>query len=450
MAILLITLPKLLQRRLPWLILLLLPLGGAGGWLVWSRAQEVARTNTLVQQAVAVTRQDVTTTVSASGSMTPLASVNISPKQAGRLVALYVEQGDRVQVGQILARMDDSNLRGQLLEAQGKLQAAQASLKKTLAGNRPQEIQEAEANLRNAQATLLASRSSYDSNLKLVETGAISRNDFNSARSQYEADLAKVGAYQQQLNLSKAGSRAEDIESARAQVVQAQGSLETIQTQLNDTVIRAPLAGLVTQKYANPGAFVTPTTSASTTSSATSSSVLAVASDLEALVNVAESDIRQIRVGQQVELQVDAYPGRSFKGKVRLVAPESVVAQNVTSFEVRIQVLDDRQQQLKSGMNLTARFRVSRAQAALVIPSAAIVSEGGDTRVYVLGAQGQSQLRPIQVGTTLGSQTQVLSGLQAGEQVLLAPPGQRQPNAKPVNATGPLGGGPQARPIDRP
>jgi HlyD family secretion protein len=372
--------------------------------------------------------------VSAAGAIKPITPVNISPKQPGRVAQLYVDQGDTVTAGQILARMDDTNLRGQELQARGSLAAAQANLRKLQAGNRPQEIQQAQQNLQEAKAQMIAIRSTYESNASLYNSGAISRNTLDGSRSQYESAQARINALQQQLNLLQAGARQEDIDAAQAQVLQAQGALQTIQTQLNDTVVRAPFAGMVTQKYADVGAFVTPTTSASATSSATSSSILAIANDLEAVANVAETDVGNVYPSQSVELRVDAYPDRTFQGRVRLVAPESIVVQNVTSFQVRMQILDDSQRRLKSGMNLTASFLVKEYQNALMIPTPAIVSQAEGTGVYLLQPGGKSEFRIIRAGATAGTQTQVLSGLKEGDRVFITFPGQRQPNSKPVTA----------------
>lgn len=111
----------------------------------------------------------------------------------------------------------------------------------------------------------------------------------------------------------------------------------------------------MTQKYAEPGAFVTPTTSASTSASATSSSIVAVARGLEILAQVPEADIGRIKQGQQVEIVADAYPDRVFKGHVRLIAPEAVVEQGVTSFQVRV-ALDTGTDKLRSGLNVDLTF----------------------------------------------------------------------------------------------
>ena len=431
---------KVINRRTIWLVLGLLVLSvvGVSGWLLWQQSQQETEQTTLQTQTAPVVRQDVTIKVSAAGTIKPMTPINISPKQSGRVAKLYVDQGSQVKAGQLLVRMDDTNLQGELLQAQGSLAAAEANLRKLQAGNRPQEIQQAEQNLKEAEAQIIASRSTYESNVQLFSSGAISRNALDTSRSTYEAAQARINALQQQLNLSRAGSRSEDIDAARAQVLQARGALKTIQTQINDTFIRAPFSGIITQKYADSGAFVTPTTSASATTSATSSSILALANNLEAIANVAESDVRNIYSGQSVELRVDAYPDRIFKGKVRLVAPESVVAQNVTSFQVRVQILDDAKNQLKSGMNLTASFLVGQHKGALLIPTPAVVSEAEGTGVYLLqngSNRDKPVFRPIRVGATVGTQTEVLSGLTVEDRVFITSPGKRKPNDKPVKSS---------------
>jgi HlyD family secretion protein len=203
-------------------------------------------------------------------------------------------------------------------------------------------------------------------------------------------------------------------------------------------VIRAPFAGVITQKYADVGAFVTPTTSASATSSATSSSIFALAGPLEGLANISETDIASIYPGQPVELQVDAYPGRIFKGKVRLIAPDSVVVQNVTSFQVRISLADQGSGKLISGMNFTVSFVVGRHLNSLLIPTPAIVTSQGGLGVYLPAAGGSPRFQPVRVGATVGSKTEVLAGLVEGQKVFITFPGQRRPNDKPVRASSPF------------
>ncbi len=437
------TLGKVLNGTTVWIIAIILGLALLLGWNWWNGQQSADQIN-LDESTAPVVQQDITVTVTATGTIRPITPVNISPKQSGRLVALYVEQGDQVKAGQVVAKMDETDLKGQLLQARGALAAAQANLHKLQAGNRPQEIQQAQANVRDLQAQLTTARITNTRNQELLSAGAISRNAYDESRNAEVSAQAKVQSAQEQLNLSRSGFRKEDIEAARASVLEAQGNLETIQTQLNNTVIRAPFAGVITQKYANIGAFVTPTTSASSTTSATSSSILALAGPLEAVVNVAETDIRRIYPGQRVLLRVDAYPDRVFGAKVRLVAPEAVVSQNVTSFEVRVQI-DDQKRELRSGMNLKGEFQVGQFKQALLIPTTSVVSEAAKTGVYIPGKKaGRGKFHPIKAGVTVGNQTQVLAGLAAGDRVFITLPSRRKPNGKPVNTNSPFGS-PQPR-----
>ena len=418
-------------------------LAALGAWQ-WQGNETRKRQQAVERETAAVVRQDITVKVSATGVIRPVAPVNISPKQPGRLERLLVEQGDRVTAGQLLAQMDASNLQGQRLSAMGDLAAAEANLSKLVAGNRPEEIAQARNGANDARAQLLAIRSAYTSNKKLYEAGALGRVAFDASAAQYRAAQEKVQATQSQLQLLQAGFRKEDIALARAQVLKAKGSLQTINSLIEDTLIRAPFAGVITQKFADVGAFVTPTTSASATSSATSSSIVALAGALEGLANVSEVDIGSIQPGQAVELLVDAYPRRPVPARVRLIAPESVVVQNVTSFQVRLSLPKEGGPKLMSGMNFTANFLVGRHGDALLVPTSAIVSQEGGTGVLLHQAGGKPRFQPVRVGATVGPQTEVKSGLKEGQRVYISFPGQRKPNDKPVKSGSPFqpaGGG---------
>jgi HlyD family secretion protein len=221
------------------------------------------------------------------------------------------------------------------------------------------------------------------------------------------------------------GSRPEDIAQAEAQLAQAIAGIRAVEVQLEDTIIRAPFAGIITQKYATPGAFVTPTTSASSTNSSTSTSIVAIANGLEIIAKVPEIDIAQIKIGQEVEVIADAFPTQVFKGKVRLIAPEAIIEQNVTSFQVRV-ALETGKDKLQSGMNADIRFIGQKIDNALVVPTVAIVTQEGKTGLLIADEQGKSQFRPVTIGTTVDNQTQILSGAKVGDRIFV-----KLPNSKP-------------------
>lgn len=427
---------------------------------------------------VPVQLQDLNLRITASGKVVPVQSVNLSPKTSGRLVKLYVEQGDKVEQGQTIARMDDADLQAQLTQSRANLAQAQAELAQARAGSRPEEIGQARARLAQAEAQLAQARagsrveeiaqakaqvdaaaarvnltsSRVQRNQNLYQQGAISQDkldevlaDDRSARATFQEaqrrlvqfqngsrieeiaqQQAAVAEARQALQQLQKGSRPEEIASAEAAVGAATGQLQAVQVQLQDTIIRAPFSGVITQKDATEGAFVTPTTSGSSSTSANVTSIAKIARGVEVLAQVPEIDVGQIKPGQQVEIIADAYPDRAFKGHVRLISPEAIVEQNVTSFQVRV-AIDIGVNELRSGMNVDVTFLGEALQDALVVPTVAIVTEKGKTGVLVPAQKDKPQFRPVTIGPSIEDQTQILLGLKEGDRVFIDLPKDQKP-----------------------
>ncbi len=417
------------KKGIPWWLIALVVVGiGAGAvWFLVISPRRAAR-NTV--QTAPVERLSLPITVSANGVVQPERSVNVSPKNPGRVTKLYVDAGIRVKAGQVLARMDNSNFQGQLTQAQGQLAQSQANLQKLLAGSRPQEITQAQAQLRDAQSTLQLAEDNFKRNQTLYKDGAIALSTIDSARTERDRAQAGVIQAQQSLNLAKEGPRREDIAQARAQVTQARGAVENIQTQIDDTVIRAPFDGIITRKFADPGAFVAPTTAGSTVNSATSSSIMSLAGINQVVANVAEANISQIKLGQTATIQADAYTGKSFQGKVIQIAPQSIVSQNVTSFEVKVAIVGDKEGLLLSGMNVDVEFQVGRLNNTLMVPTVAIVRQENQTGVYVAGEDNKPTFTQIETGVTVDNRTAVLKGLEGSEKIYISFPEGFRPESR--------------------
>ncbi|MEM9135964.1 MAG: efflux RND transporter periplasmic adaptor subunit [Cyanobacteria bacterium P01_F01_bin.42] len=448
--------------------------GIAGGILIiggLATAYWISKTSAagdISEYTVSVDSEVLTLRITASGKIVPFQSVNLSPKNAGLLQELMVEQGDRVKQGQLLAKMDGSNLVGQLIQAEAAFEQAQARLNELRAGSRAEEKEQAKARMARAEVDLLQRQRNRPPQIResenqvseamaqlrlaeqrlkrfqvLVEKGADTRDRLDEAERNYNstlfrleeskrrldrieiqtaADIAQAEAAlyeaKQELQLVEAGARPEVIRQAEAEVQRAKGQVVTMQNQVVDTAIIAPFDGVVTQKYATEGAFVTPTTSASSTSSATSTSIVALARGLEIIAEVPEVDIGQIKKDQLVDIRADAYPDQIFKGRVRLIAPEAIVEQNVTSFQVRIQVQTG-QDKLRSGMNTDVTFLGETVRDALVVPTVAIATEKGQTGVYVPNEDNKPEFTPITIGSSFEDKTQVLAGIDRQERVFI-------------------------------
>jgi HlyD family secretion protein len=414
----------------PWILgLVTAGLLGVGGLTYWT-VREQSAVPDVSTMTVTVDSQPLQVRIDASGQVQPVQTVNLSPKTSGLLVELLVEQGDRVSQGQVIARMEYESVEARLDQSRARVAQAEARLSAVRSGNRPEEIAQAEAQVAQAEARVTEAQSQVDlaeervrRNRSLATEGAISLDDLDEVLNQAEtarASLAQTQASlreaQRNLELLQRGSRAEDIAEAEAQLAEAQADLRSVQVEYDDTFIRAPFDGVITQKYASEGAFVTPTTSASEATSATSTAIVALAEGLEVLADVPEVDIQQLRVGQPVEIVADAYPDQVFRGEVLLIAPEAVVEQNVTSFQVRI-ALTSGEDKLLSGMNVDVTFLGDEITNALVVPTVAIVTRDGETGVLVPNEDNEPEFRAVMLGTSVGNQTQILEGLEPGERV---------------------------------
>ena len=391
---------------------------------------------------VEVSEDTIAVRITASGTIEPVRTVNISPKTAGIVQELYVEQGDRVDAGQLIARMDSEQINAQIVQFEAGIAEAQAQLNEALRGPTRTDIRQVEASVSQAEAQIEDARARLSlaedeavRSQQLFDRGAIAQSDLDRAlsdRLSAEASLnqafARVDEAEQRLIDAQNGSEAETIAQARARLSRAQGQLQAAESQLADTQIRTPFAGIITQRFASEGAFVTPTATASEVTSATSTAIVALASGLEAIAEVPEADISKIKVGQSVEIQADAFPEDVFEGQVKLIAPEAIERQNVTIFQVRVALLTGTDR-LRSNMNTTMAFVGDQLDDALVIPAVAAITQGGETGVLVLDENGQAQFEPVVLGSQVGDRIQVLEGLTAGDRVFVdLPPGQSLEN----------------------
>ncbi len=430
-----------IKRPLPWLI----GLGLVGVIGVGAVAFSVARRGPdydIEALTVLVTASELTTKIPASGSVEPVRTVNVSPKAAGIVKALFVEQGDRVTQGQLIAEMDRDQIDAQLVQNRAGVAESRAQLDDALDGASNTDIAQAEAalesaraQLREAQARLELAEEDRDRTQSLFERGAVSQSaldldisESRSAAASVEQFVARANEAEQRLIDQQNGNDAEAIAQAEARLLRAQGQLQGVQSQLADTEIRAPFAGIVTQRFASEGAFVTPTATASDVTSATSTAIVAIASGLEVIAEVPEADLGRIQIGQDVEIQADAFLDQTFLGEVRLIAPEAIEKQNVTVFQVRIQLLTGTDQ-LRSNMNTNVAFIGSKLEDALVIPAVSVITQAGETGVLVPDDADRAQFTPVVLGTQSGDRIQVVEGLEAGDRVFVdLPPGQSLEN----------------------
>jgi HlyD family secretion protein len=240
--------------------------------------------------------------------------VDVGFKITGRIVSRYFEEGDWVDKGKVLAKLDDEDLRNRFEVARATLVSAQARLSKLLAGSRPEEIRAAEANLNQAKSDLENKEAHYERMKPLFERGVIPKETLDNAEAGFKIAKASFQSATENYLLVKEGPRKEDIEDAKAQVEQAQASLKLTETQLSYTVLYSPISGVVLVKSGETGEVVNPGTSILT---------LADIGNVWLKAYIPETDLGKIKWGQEVIVTTDLRPKKEYKGKISFISSQA-------------------------------------------------------------------------------------------------------------------------------
>jgi membrane fusion protein, multidrug efflux system len=345
------------------------------GWVVWGRsgassaaaAGDALARPALTVEVVSASRGAMADLVTVVGSLEGEATVEVASKVNGRLEDVAVRIGDRVAKGALLAKVEAREIEEQVNQAQGSFEVARAVVKQR------------EADLRFAQTSLERSRS-------LFERELLPRQTMDDADARHQASQAQV-------------------ELAKAQFMQAKARLDELKITLSSTEIRSPVNGFVGKRMLDPGASVSSNTTV----------VLMVQIDRVRLVaNVVEKDLRRVRVGSAADVEVDAYPGEIFHGRVARLAPVLDPATRTAQMEVEVQNDDFR---LKPGMYSRVKLTVANRAQALTVPVNAVVTIEGKRGVFQVkdgataGAAKEADFIPIQTGLEDGTRIEVLAGL---------------------------------------
>jgi HlyD family secretion protein len=321
----------------------------------------------LAYKEYAVKRGTFTSVVSADGSVVPIDRVEIKSKASGRVEELPVEAGDFVSRGSLICRLDQTDVRA--------------------------DMDQAQADLEIAQAEIVQAQNTYDRREQLFKKQLISQEEFDQVTLQ--------------------------LAQAKGKLVGAQTALDRTRTRMDETVVTAPIDGVILQKYVEIGQII-----ASGISNVGGGTRIADVADMRRVyieAGIDEIDVGKVRIDQEATVVAAAYPSLIFSGKIVRIAPEARVVQNVTLFDIIIEVgnIDGK---LKSGMNVNAEVTVVRDDNALLIPVLAMnepkEASGSRNSRRVLVKQGDSFVpREIEIGLTNAGEALIVSGLTDGDTV---------------------------------
>src|ERR1017187_3942313 len=360
--------------------------------------------------------------LNATGYIVAAHKIEVAAKVIGRVKWIGVDKGDRVKEGEVIVRLEDDEYQAQLTQAKGQLASLQANLDRALNGSRPEEIAQALANVNTAQSDLDNARITLDRDKRLARDGVLSQQVIDDAQARYDNALHRVDSLQKSLDLLKLGPRKEDIDSLRGQVEQARGALNYAETNLANTIIRAPVTGTILERAVEKGEFVT--TSFVGDRGAKGYVVsLADLDDLEVELDIAQNDFAKLHAMQHGAVTTDAYPDLKYAGFIKEISPEANRQKATVQIKVKVEKPDGH---LRPEMNASVAFLSDEKPApagsapskpVVMVPGAA-VREGA---VFVV-LDGRAMRRAVKTGAASNQSVRIDEGLIGGEDVIIGPP----------------------------
>lgn len=354
-----------------------------------------------------VERGDIARVVVATGKIEPRAIVEVKSKASGIVKNIYVNYGDTVRAGQVLAELDKEELEARVREARANLQAAQAMEESAAAALERNKV-EAEG------PDIPFLKSAMERAQRMLNEKLVAKNIVEEAEKAYQLALNRQSAAVRALAVSRA-----EITRARAQVAQAKAVLERAEEDLRNSTIVSPIDGLVLSRNVEVGNAVSSILVLG--SQATPLFTLGDVSDVFVRGKVDQADIGKVYLGQPARIVVESFRDRKFEGKVYRISPYGVEKENVTTFEVQVSIHNPGRE-LKANMSANAEIILEEKKNVLLVPEAAVVYDKDRKPAVEVPDAAQEKGRrkvAVKLGISNGIKTELLNGLDEGAQVIL-------------------------------
>jgi HlyD family secretion protein len=354
-----------------------------------------------------VEKGDLAKSVVATGKVEPITKVEIKSKASGIVKKLYIDAGDRVKKGQLLAELDKEEIAARVAQAKAQMEASQASARGTEA-----DLERAKVDAEGPDVPML--KRAYERAQGMAKEGVVSASALDDAQKNYELALNKQNVAKAQVQVLKA-----KVGQAEAQVAQDRANLTQLEEQLSYTTIASPIDGIILSRDVEVGDAVSSILVLG--SSATLIMTLGDTSEVYVKGKVDESDIGKVYLGQPARIKVESFKDKTFNGKVTKISPMGVEKDNVTTFEVRVSI-NNPGGELKAAMTANAEIILEEHKNVLQIPEGSILyDKDKKASVEIPDEKGKEGKRKVAVniGISNGAKTEVLGGLKEGDQVVL-------------------------------
>ena len=344
--------------------------------------------------------------IEADAILTPVAQAAIVPKISAPVKKFYVQRGERVHAGELLATLENADLQAAMMDNKGSLEAAQAAYATTTKVQVPEDTLKAESDLAQAKANLDLSQSIVKSRKQLFAEGAIPGRDLDTAEAALVQTQAAYSAAAKHLESLRAVSRAAALKAAQGQLISAEGRYNGAEALVNYTEIRSPIDGVVTDR---------PLFAGETPAAGTPLITVMDTSVLIAKTHIGASVAQEMKVGDPATAQAPE-AGGPVVAKVSMISP--ALDPGSTTIEVWLKI-DNREGKLKAGTPVKVTVKGKSVAQALKVPRSAILTaDDGTKSVMVVGSDGAAHREHVTVGLVDGADVQVLSGVSPGDLVI--------------------------------
>jgi HlyD family secretion protein len=392
------------RNRFIWIIVgVIVVLVAVGGVIAATRGGTKIDPSKLAK----VERGDLAKSVVATGKVEPITRVEIKSKASGIVKKLYIDAGDRVKKGQLLAELDKEEIEARVAQARAQKEASEASLKGTQA-----DLERARVDAEGPDVPTL--KRAYERSQGMAKEGVVSASALDDAQRNYVMAVNKQHVAQAQLQVLTA-----KIGQAQAQVMQDAANLKQLEEQYGYTTITSPIDGIILSRDVEVGDAVSSILVLG--SSATLIMTEGDTSEVYVKGKVDESDIGKVYLGQPARIKVESFKDKTFNGKVTKISPMGVEKDNVTTFEVRVSI-NNPGGELKAAMTANAEIILEEHKNVLQIPEGAILyDKDKKASIEVPDPKGKEGKRkqPVTIGISNGAKTEVLAGLKEGDEVVL-------------------------------
>lgn len=374
-----------------------------------------------------VVRGKMVVKVSATGVVEPNFQVEVKSKASGEVLGFSFEEGDRINKGKLLLRLDKSDEIRNVSRAEANLDSAKANLEKARSSLNLQKtryatnLKSSESQVEEAEANLIEARDKLKRQEDLFNKKFTSQESLDQARTAYKVNEENLVQAKTNLQAARDGIhdidvKKHDISLAQAEVDRSKIELAEAEERLEETEIYAPIHGVLIEKLVQEGQIIS--SGISNVSGGTPLATLADLSKLFIMADVDETDIGQIRVGQKVTITTDAYPSDRFDGKVTRIAPKGKVENSITIFKAKIEILGKGRDILKPMMSANVDIINKELADALYLPREAVFSKKGTHYAAILVNETPQEV-PVELGVYNPISIQVNEGLDADQEVLI-------------------------------